>query len=241
MSVQQVERFWLHDDSEEDLVGTDWQQHAIVQTYNALQDVAALQHLPWHIGNQLPLAAWTPERKPWRPSPDIMVHPMAGAARRTEMSVQDDGHPSLVVEILSASTWRYDVDAVSGKAAGYMALGVAEYLTFDPTGEFLGTPCRSWRLEQGVVRAWEPEADGSYRSRTLGIGLRPESDFLRVLDEQGRPIATREERLWENDALARAKDALARELAARDQEIAKLRAAVRSREQGVAPAVADDA
>lgn len=248
MSVQQVERFWLHDDSEEDLLGTDWQQRAIVQTYDALHGVAMRQHLPWHIGNQLPLAAWTPEQTSWRPSPDIMVHPTAGAAPRMEMSARSDDPPTLVIEVLSATTWRYDVDDVGGKAAGYMALGVLEYLTFDPMGEFLETPCRGWRLENGTVRSWEPEADGSYWSRALSIGLRPEGAFLRVIDGQGRAVPTYEEQRRHSDTLARDNDALMREvaareqeLAARDQEIAALRAAfAQLREQGSAVDEADD-
>lgn len=149
----------LHDDEEEDLVGSDWHQRAITSLYNSLSDLATTTGQPWHVGNQLPLAAWKPDGDPWNPSPDIMVHPQAGPTKREGMSARDDGRPALIVEVASPSTWRYDVDAAAGKAMGYLALGVPEYLVFDPTGCFLGPPCRAWRLVGGV--AWR--ASGSRR------------------------------------------------------------------------------
>src|SRR6185437_13771540 len=131
-----VDDFWLPDDTEEDLVGADWHQYTIDVVYDGTRDVADLDHLPWHVGNQLTLVGWTP-RGVWRPAPDIAIYPTAGPELRKEMSVKNDGPPTLVVEVASPSTWEYDINDVSGKAAGYLGLGVEYYLVFDPTGELL--------------------------------------------------------------------------------------------------------
>jgi Uma2 family endonuclease len=235
--LHRVDDFWLPDDTEEDLVGADWHQYAIVVLYNGMRDVADLDHLPWHVGNQLTMVGWSPQGV-WRPSPDIAVYPTAGSALRKEMSVKEDGPPTLVVEVASPSTWAYDVNEVSGKAAGYLGVGVEYYLVFDPTSELLGVPGRGWRQAAGITRDWRPEADGSYRCASLGIALRPEGIILRVLDRAGRSIPTREERLAQLTAQAARLTAQAARLAAQEkanaaqvdeisalrEEIARLRA-----------------
>ncbi len=220
MSVRQtVNYFWLPDDTEEDMVGADWHQCAIVALYDPLRDLADLAGLPWHVGNQLTLVGWTPGGS-WRPSPDIMVHPTAGPELRQELSVKDEGPPALIIEVASPTTWHKDVNDVDGKAAGYLGLGVPEYLVFDPTGELLGTSCRGWQQSGGIVREWRPEPDGTYRSLTLGIAFRPEGIFLRVFDQAGRPMPIREERLRKIIGLTRENAAQAEELAARAWELA---------------------
>ncbi len=171
------------DDTEEDLVGTDWHQDAIRGLRTGLRDLASRAGLPWHVGDQLTLVAWGPNGTPWRPSPDIAVYPTAGATQRKEMDARADGIPALVIEVASESTWRKDVDLRTdeGKARGYLALGVPEYLVFDPLDAYLGRPCRGWRATEGRIEEWLP-ADGRYESQTLGIALRPEGALLRVFD-----------------------------------------------------------
>jgi Uma2 family endonuclease len=163
----------LHDDSEEDLVGADWHQDAIGRIVDALRDHAEIAGLPWHVGNQLALAAWKPDRTSWRPSPDVMVHISGGPELREEMSARLDGLPALVIEVVSKSTWRYDQDVAQGKSWGYLTLGIPEFLLFDPSGEFLDTPCRGWRLTTGKPQAWRPDVEGRYQS-ALGTAFAPE-------------------------------------------------------------------
>jgi Uma2 family endonuclease len=226
MSVQHlIERVSLPDDREEDLVGTDWHQRAIVNTYDSLFDLSYLTGLPWHVGNQLTLVAWAPDGSPWRPSPDIMVHATAGPEPRKEMRAREDGPPALIIEVASESTWRHDVDIARGKAAGYLALGVQDYLVFDPTGAYLGEPCRGWQVVDGQVRDWRPLPDGRYQSSSLGISFRPEGVFLRVYAQDGRPVAFREERL--------------QEIATLRAELAELRRQLETR--SAAPESGDDA
>ncbi len=178
----------LHDDTEEDLVGADWHQDAIRNVSDCLKNLAESEDLPWHVGDQLPLSASKPNGVSWRPSPDIMLHPNAGRAKRHEMVVATDGVPLLVIEVASPTTWRYDVDLREGKAWGYTQLGIPYYLVFDPTGELLGAPCVGWRQDGGVLREWPADADGRYYVRELGISLQPEGDLLRVFDSAGHPV-----------------------------------------------------
>ncbi|HVA88843.1 MAG TPA: Uma2 family endonuclease [Chloroflexota bacterium] len=189
----QLAPIWLHDDTEEDLVGADWHQEAIVRSVDGLQDHAEIEGLPWHVGNQLPLAARKPDGTRWRPAPDVMVHPAAGPEPREEMAVSVDGLPALVIEVVSKSTWRYDRDLVRGKAWGYLALGIPELLLFDPSGEFLDPPCQGWRLENGTPRPWRPDGEGRFHS-ALGVAFQAEGMRLRVLDGRMRPIPFRHER-----------------------------------------------
>jgi Uma2 family endonuclease len=189
----QVAPIWLHDDTEEDLVGADWHQEAIGGIVDALRDQAEISGLPWHVGDQLARVACNPDGTAWRPSPDVMVHPAGGPEPRTEMTVEIDGIPALVIEVASKSTWRYDQDTVRGKAWGYLTLGVPELLLFDPTGEFLGAPCRGWRAVEGTPEPWRPDDQGRYHS-VLGIAFQAEGQRLRVLDGALQPIPFRNEK-----------------------------------------------
>jgi Uma2 family endonuclease len=227
----------LHDDTEEDLVGASWHQRAIRATNISIENVAAARGLPWAAGDQLTLVATKPDGTLWRPSPDVMVYAQGGQAPRAEMVVATDGLPTLVIEILSTSTWRYDVDDQSGKAWGYLRLGVPFYLAFDPYAALQGQSCRGWRQDNGAVRAWLPEPDGRYHVPSLGISFQPEQDLLRVYDPDGKPVPF----YFEKDQVVRAvveeRDELVRQLeedrqriAALEAEMARLRARLAGQE-----------
>lgn len=194
-------RLWLHDDREEDLVGSDWHQRAIDCLFDALQDLAEEEDLPWHVGNQHTLAAYTPDGRVWRPCPDIMVHARAGRNAREEIVLAVEGPPALVIEVLSPTTWHYDADDVRGKAAGYMAIGVLEYLLFDPIGTYLDAQCKGWRQRDGSVEEWLPETDGRYVAASLGVSFRPEGVYLRTYDRSQVLVPTRDERRQDNARL----------------------------------------
>lgn len=190
MSVQRVTPSgWLHDDTEEDLVGTDWHQRAIRNLSESLDDLAFAHQLPWHVGDQLTLVAAMPDGTVWRPCPDIMLHPQAGPAKRAEMVVSADGVPALIIEVASPSTWQYDVDIYRGKAWGYMQLGVPNYLVFDPLGALWGRQCRGWQRRGGRVSEWRLGAKRRYHVEALSIAFAPDGDLLRVYDPDGQPVA----------------------------------------------------
>lgn len=241
MSAAQVMHAnWLHDDTEEDLVGADWHQRSIRTSVMSLEDLAAMQDLPWHVGDQLALLCNKPDRLPWRPMPDVMLHARAGAAKRAEMSVLADGVPDLIIEVASPTTWAYDVDTRAGKAWGYLHLGVANYLVFDPDGSLLGEQCRGWQLRAGKVQPWLPEADGRYHAIGPGVSFQAEGDLLRIFDQDGTPVLFSHEKtqrlLTQEDALRRQDQSLRhREWEAREQagRIAELEAELaRLRGQG---------
>jgi Uma2 family endonuclease len=179
---------WLHDDTEEDLVGASWHQRAIRAASSSLERVAAMRQLHWIVGDQLALAATKPDGTSWRPSPDILVYTQGGPSERAEMNAATDGLPALVIEVLSQSTWEYDVNVRDGKAWGYLQLGVPFYLVFDPHADLQGVPCRGWRQDGGQIEPWLPEADGRHHVPSLGISFQPEESLLRVYDQDGRPV-----------------------------------------------------
>jgi len=216
MSMQ-VAPLWLHDDSEEDLVGADWHQEAIRTTVFSLRDEAEETDLPWHVGDQLTLAAWQPNGDSWRPSPDVMVHPRLGPLRRQEIDARTHGLPALVIEVLSKSTAAYDMDSEQGKAAGYRALGIEEILLFDPLGEFMAERFRGWQRTGSGYQAWRPDAQGRYWSRVLGVSFAAEHTLPRVYDREGRLIPLHGER---RRMLAEER----RLRAAREEHIARLQA-----------------
>lgn len=188
---------WLHDDTEEDLVGAEWHQSAIRALATSLKTLAEARGWPWHVGDQVTLVAWKPDNTEWRPAPDIVLYPRLGSEERQEIDVRSEGPPTLIVEVASASTWAYDVNMESvrrrrrqaGKAFGYLVgLGVQEYLVFDPRGDYITAQCRAWRRVGDAVEEWQPEPDGSYRSQSLDISFRPDAALLRVIDPAGTSV-----------------------------------------------------
>lgn len=240
---------WLHDDLEEDFVGADWHQNAIRALSTSLKTLAEGRGWPWHVGDQLTVICEKPDATEWRPGPDISIHPRLGPADRQDIDARVDGAPILVIEVASASTWRYDVSLESarrgkrqvGKAFGYLfVMGVPEYLVFDPRAEYLAGQIRAWRRVGDVAEEWRPDDDGHYHSRALDVAFRPDGPLLRAFDPDERPVPYWFETGRENSALARENSALAREnsalaheTATQAQRIADLEAALeRARQKG---------
>lgn len=222
----QLAPIWLHDDSEEDLVGADWHQEAIGGAVDGARDHAQTAGLAWHVGNQLTLVAWKPDGSPWRPSPDVMIHLTGGPDPREEMDARRDGLPTLVIEVVSKTTWRYDRDLRRGKAWGFLSLGIPELLLFDPSGEYLEAPCLGRRLVEGRPQVWQPDAEGRFRS-ALGIAFQAEGMRLRVLDDQLRPIPFRHEK---TAVLASQQCELERQRQAQQRELEQQRQIIAERE-----------
>jgi Uma2 family endonuclease len=166
-----------------------------------------------------------------------MLYEHGGQDERAEMAVAKDGLPALVIEVLSHSTWEYDVDARDGKAWGFLQLGVPLYLVFDPHADLQGEPCRGWRQDGRQVRTWLTEPDDRYHVPRLGISFQPEDSLLRVYDQDGQPVPFDFEldlrlRVAEEDRDLQAQraeterqraDDLAQRIAALEAELARLR------------------
>lgn len=210
----------LDDDTEETLVGSSLHQGAITALNTSLTLCGPERGLPWFIGNQIELIIPRPgNTRPYKPSPDMLVHPTLTNASRTSVVLETDGPPALVIEVASPSTaLRNDVNLVesTGKPAVYQRIGVAEYLVFDPTGDILEEQVWARRAGPRGFSPWEPNADGRWASTALGISFQPQGVLLRVYDQDGVlvPIVT------ELAALLADRE---RRLAALEEELRRLR------------------
>ena len=144
-------------------------------------------------------------------TPDVFVargvgefDPVYGVLRR-QYRLWDEGKvPDLVYEGASPSTFYRDS---AGKKADYAALGVREYVQFDPTGGMLSPRLQVFRLgPAGRYEAVAAESDGSVRCVTL-----PDYDWLidgfllRLRDRTtGRLVPTQREQAAAARALAAA-------------------------------------
>lgn len=146
-------------------------------------------------------------------APDaFVVFGVAKRRRRTFRVWEEGAAPSFVLEVSSRQTW---VEDAGNKKALCAALGVAEYVLYDPEGDYLRPPLQMFRLRDGTYRPVRPGRGGSVASRTLGLRLFAEpKGKLRLLD------AGTGERLLRSDE-ARA------ELRASQAEIDRLRAQLR--------------
>jgi Uma2 family endonuclease len=157
-------------------------------------------------------------------SPDVfLVRGVPKTPRRRIYKLWEEGEaPSLVIEVTSDSTRDEDVGK---KKAIYERLGVEEYFLFDPLGDYLKPNLQGYRLVGGRYQRIPAEADGSLRSLTTGLILRPEADSrLRMVDaETGEPLPSDAEL---EDLRRAAEERADREAAARqaaEAELARLR------------------
>jgi Uma2 family endonuclease len=208
------------DDTEETLVGSTAHQGAIVALTTGLTICAERRELPWLVGNQLTVVMPRERGKqPYQPSPDILVHLTLGGTQLTSLNVAEHGPPVLAIEVTSPATARErDLHPTSptSKVRLYEAMGILEYMVFDPVAEFLRDQVRAWRMGPHGYEPWEPEADGRWHSRSLGVSFEAQGFLLRVYDSDGTLLPISLELYRQNQQL------LAR--------VAELEAALRRRE-----------
>jgi hypothetical protein len=124
--------------------------------------------------------------RPYDPRPDAMVlsRPLPSGGIST-IALADVGAPLFIAEVASRSTM---ADDVGDKRLAYEAIGVPEYIVFDPDGALLSTPLLAWRLDGDSYVSWRPGDDGLWRSAVLGIALRPTQPLLSIYDHTGQEI-----------------------------------------------------
>ncbi|MFN8557137.1 MAG: FAD-linked oxidase C-terminal domain-containing protein [Dehalococcoidia bacterium] len=142
-------------------------------------------------------------------APDVMV--VFGVPRepprRTYRMWDERIPPALVFEITSRSS---RIEDERTKREVYARIGVAEYVIFDPLGEYLHPPFRFYRLRGAAYEPVIPAADGGYVCESLNMVMRPEGRDLLFFDRlTGRPILTPSERAREAEARAEAEAARA--------------------------------
>jgi hypothetical protein len=210
---------WPPDDTEESVLGTNLHQWTIGTLKSGLNEVAGALappggEWPWHALMQATITGWRhADGRPYTTLPDVYVYRRAIDLRRPSLSLERDGPPLLIVEVLSPTTYRADLDLARGKGYSYARGGVQEYLALDVTGEFAGyrpEQGRSWRLDGGEYRPWRPERPGRWRSEQLVVVIALEGAMVAVYGPDGR------RQLREGE--------VGPELARRDQELARQRA-----------------
>jgi hypothetical protein len=206
---------WPPDDVEESIVGTDLHQKTITNLRLGINECAELARVedalaPWQALSQIALLGCRrPDGSEYKTMPDVFVYRRPIDVNRGSLALALDGPPVLVIEVLSESTYSWDIDIERGKGYTYAQAGVLEYLTIDVGGAFLPEGIRAWRLSDGIYEPWLPEPNGRWRSAEIGVSIGLEGVQATVYDADGCP------QLREGQ--------IGRELARRDAELAELR------------------
>lgn len=225
----------LPNDTEKTLMGTSLHQAAIVTLYTSLEQCGPDRGLPWFVGNQIKLIIPRQGRRSYQPSPDILVHPTLTSGTRESLHVAADGPPVLIIEVASPSTAvERDINLTSptGKPGVYAAIGVREYLVFDPSDDILETPVWARRTGPGGYVPWEPDGHGRWFSATLGVAFEPQGTLLRVYDQEGNPVRFTKELAGLTIEQEQRISEQQRRLAAQEQRLAELEEELRKLRSG---------
>jgi hypothetical protein len=185
---------WPADDTEESVVGTNLHQTAITNLRWGINEAAALATpegapLLWQAGGQTMVEGFRhPDGSPYTTLPDVFVYPRPWDDLRGSLSVDADGPPVLIVEVLSPTTHENDLDLVEGKGYSYARAGIREYLIVDPAGAYLPDQGQGWRLEGGAYRPWRREPDGRWHSRVIPVAIGLEGVRAAVWTADGRRL-----------------------------------------------------
>jgi hypothetical protein len=195
MHMQQllISQRWPPDDTEESVVGTNRHQltiRGLCMWLNELAHAAVApgQPVPWHALSQTMLTGFhRPDGSRYTTLPDIFVYPKPMNYDRASLSVLLEGPPMLIIEVASDSTYDSELDLSAGKAWTYAHGGVREYLVLDPSGNFLPTPGRGWRLRNGEYVAWEPDDENIWWSEEIAAGFSIVDGPATIYDRSRRP------------------------------------------------------
>ncbi len=178
----------LPSDTEESIVGTQWHQEASSQLADMLRDVADRRGASWGVCEWITLIGLQHENgTDYDPKPDVMVlrQPLA-SGNLASVRIDRVGAPLLVVEVAGESTKGNDQ---GDKRAAYAAVGIPEYIVFDPDGGLLATPLMAWRLDEGTYMPWHPGVDGWWHSTALDVSFQPGRPYMSVRDRDGVIVA----------------------------------------------------
>ena len=209
----------LPSDTEESIVGTQWHQEASSQLADMLRDVADRRGASWGVCEWITLIGLQHEDgTDYDPKPDVMVlrQPLASGSLAS-VRIDRAGAPLFIAEIASDSTKANDQ---GDKRTAYAAVGVLEYVVFDPAGGLLSAPLLAWRLDGAAYVPWQPAADGWWHSRVLDVSFQPGRPYISVRDHDGVVLAP-------SGAVRRQARALEQQLAEAARERADLEEMVR--------------
>jgi Uma2 family endonuclease len=153
-------------------------------------------------------------------APDVfVVFDVPKLPRRDTYLLWHEGvPPALVIEVTSRTTRRADLGT---KRDRYAAIGVGEYVLYDPRAPglaYLDPPLQLHRLAGSAYQPVEPGPDGDLVSASTALRLRLVEGALRLLEADGTPLLDPSERAARAEArLAEVERRLA-ELERRDRE-----------------------
>jgi Uma2 family endonuclease len=207
---------WPPNDTGESISGTDLHQTTITNLRIGLNESARIgqdegQPAPWHASSQmLLLGCRRPSGSYYRTYPDIYVYRKPFEPGRTARTIESDGPPVLIIEVLSESTYEVDLDLTTGKPYSYALAGVLEYMTINPTRQYVPEGIRAWRLVDGAYAPWEADQGGHWPSEQIPVAFALEGTWASVYSRIGGQRMPREGQIMA-------------ELAQRDAELARLR------------------
>ncbi len=176
-------------------------------------------------------------------APDLFVVVGVAPGDRKTYRLWEEGRvPSMVVEVTSKSTQRKDQE----KKSLYARLGVREYFMFDPEGDYLQPSLQGFRLRGRQYRPLGSAADGSLRSRALGLTLTVEGNRLRMIESAtGVRLLRLDEahsqtQAAENEAVKQAARAVQQATRAAQEATARRAAEQRSAEEAAARRAAEE-
>jgi Uma2 family endonuclease len=186
----------------------------------SLEQYARTHDLPWYVGGMLPLTylpAGAARRK--QVAPDVFVA-MIEARRRESLAIEEEGTPPFVLEVVSGSSVKRDLEE---KTEIYRLLGAQEYAIARLD---LALPrLEGYRRDAGGAwRAWPGETGGGLWSTVLELRLELLGDAVRAVTAAGEILHTlpEAEAAWQQAEAARAEEAHARRQA--EAELERLRA-----------------
>jgi hypothetical protein len=203
------------------MVMNDRQWREASALFWSLQIYAQHHPVSWYPGGMLPLTYLLPGESHLRQvAPDVFASTVP-VQERDSLRVDLEGMPPFVMETVSKSSVRRDLEE---KERIYRALGAQEYaiVRLDLAEARLEGYRRS---ETGAWNVWGPDAQGQLWSEVLGLGLVMRGREVRAVTREGELLRTPPEA-----EAARQRAEAARQQA--EEELARLRAALERLTQG---------
>jgi len=225
------------------MVMSDWQFAAVSLFYTTLKGYVSRLSPPLYVAAMLPIRYHPIPGDPriQQLAPDLLAARVDPHFRSSYHLEEEGMAPAFVLEVVSPESRRRDtVD----KRRAYEAMGVQEYLLFDPVGGLLTPRLQGYRREGERLVWWERDGKGRLLSEALGAWLTMRGDDLRLERRDGtlEPSPAEAEARAREEALARERaeaaaraEALARERAEEEvrrlaAELARLRARLEHRD-----------
>ncbi len=180
---------WPPDDSEESVVGSEYHQRIIDGVRDGLEMAGIAAGASWHVHSQVTIGGFRRlDGSPYTMLPDVFVVPVANPHPESgrPLTFAEVGVPCLAVEVLSDTTFRWDLDDRRGKAWSYAEAGVAEYIAVDYARRYMSESVRALRLVAGRWAPWPISPTGRWESAQLGVSFAFDGLYLRVYDAEGR-------------------------------------------------------